>query len=64
MIFIEKIKASVPSEIGFEGIYSIISRWKNPNITTYQILSPKDHTLTLIEFIYSSLLRVKFYQTY
>lgn len=64
MIFIEKIKASVPSEIGFEGIYSIISRWKNPNITTYQNLSPKDHTLTLIEFIYSSLLRVKFYQTY
>lgn len=63
MIIIGKI-ASVPSEIGFEGIYSIISRWKNPNITTYQNLSPKDHTLTLIEFIYSSLLRVKFYQTY
>lgn len=57
-------KNAVPSEIGFEGIYSIISRWKNPNITTYQNLSPKDHTLTLIEFIYSSLLRVKFYQTY
>lgn len=63
MIIIGK-NASVPSEIGFEGIYSIISRWKNPNITTYQYLSPKDHTLTLIEFIYSSLLRVKFYQTY
>lgn len=54
MIIIGK-KASVRSEIGFEGIYSIISRWKNPNITTYQNLSPKDHTLTLIEFIYSSL---------
>lgn len=63
MIIIGK-NASVPSEIGFEGIYSIISRLKNPNITTYQNLSPKDHTLTLIEFIYSSLLRVKFYQTY
>lgn len=63
MIIIGK-NASVRSEIGFEGIYSIISRWKNPNITTYQNLSPKDHTLTLIEFIYSSLLRVKFYQTY
>lgn len=63
MIIIGK-NASVPSEIGFEGIYSIISRWKNPNITTYQNLSPKDHTLTLIEFIYSSLLRVKFYQTF
>lgn len=63
MIIIGK-NASVPSEIGFEGIYSIISRWKNPNITTYQNLSPKDHTLTLIEFIYSSLLRVTFYQTY
>lgn len=63
MIIIGK-NASVPSEIGFEGIYIIISRWKNPNITTYQNLSPKDHTLTLIEFIYSSLLRVKFYQTY
>lgn len=63
MIIIGK-NASVPSEIGFEGIYSIISRWKNPNITTYQNLSPKDHTLTLIEFIYLSLLRVKFYQTY
>lgn len=63
MIIIGK-NASVPSEIGFEGIYRIISRWKNPNITTYQNLSPKDHTLTLIEFIYSSLLRVKFYQTY
>lgn len=63
MIIIGK-NASVQSEIGFEGIYSIISRWKNPNITTYQNLSPKDHTLTLIEFIYSSLLRVKFYQTY
>lgn len=63
MIIIGK-NASVPSEIGFEGIYSIISRWKNPNITIYQNLSPKDHTLTLIEFIYSSLLRVKFYQTY
>lgn len=47
MIIIGK-NASVPSEIGFEGIYSIISRWKNPNITTYQNLSPKDHTLTLI----------------
>lgn len=54
MIIIGK-NASVRSEIGFEGIYSIISRWKNPNITTYQNLSPKDHTLTLIEFIYSSL---------
>lgn len=63
MIIIGK-NASVPSEIEFEGICSIISRWKNPNITTYQNLSPKDHTLTLIEFIYSSLLRVKFYQTY
>lgn len=63
MIIIGK-NASVRSEIGFEGIYSIISRWKNPNITTYQNLSPKDHTLTLIEFIYLSLLRVKFYQTY
>lgn len=63
MIIIGK-NASVPSEIGFEGIYSIINRWKNPNITTYQNLSPKDHILTLIEFIYSSLLRVKFYQTY
>lgn len=63
MIIIGK-NASVPSDLGFEGIYSIISRWKNPNITTYQNLSPKDHTLTLIEFIYSSLLRVKFYQTY
>lgn len=63
MIIIGK-NASVRSEIGFEGIYSIISRWENPNITTYQNLSPKDHTLTLIEFIYSSLLRVKFYQTY
>lgn len=63
MIIIGK-NASVRSEIGFEGIYSIISKWKNPNITTYQNLSPKDHTLTLIEFIYSSLLRVKFYQTY
>lgn len=63
MIIIGK-NASVRSEIGFEGIYSIISRWENPNFTTYQNLSPKDHTLTLIEFIYSSLLRVKFYQTY
>lgn len=31
MIIIGK-NASVRSEIGFEGIYSIISRWKNPNI--------------------------------
>lgn len=37
MIIIGK-NASVPSEIGFEGIYSIISRWKKPEY--YNISEP------------------------